>query len=291
MDFILDNKEVPYSYKKPFEYSVDLHLTNMCNLSCVGCDHYSNYKIDGYLSLEDCESYLKSWGDKFNKLKLELRLLGGEPTLNKNLVEIIEITRSYIPNNNIVLITNGFYIDRHDDIKNVLIDNKIVLKLSYHSHDKEYVDKITPIREMLLDWSSDGLNYRSFDYTNYWNKLYRGHGNNMRPYEDNNPRKSWESCGQTWFDGIQCLQLYNNKLWKCPPITYLSDVLDKNGIQNHPSWKKYLKYEPLSSNVSLKEMVNWMKREEEHVCNMCPAYDDTREKVIDKDVFGKRISK
>ena len=50
-------------------------------------------------------------------------MLGGEPTLNKNLVEIIEITRSYIPNNNIVLITNGFYIDRHDDIKNVLIDN------------------------------------------------------------------------------------------------------------------------------------------------------------------------
>ncbi len=35
-------------------------------------------------------------------------------------------------------------------------------------------------------------------------------------------------------------------------------------------------------------MVNWMKKEEEDVCNMCPAYDDKRETVLDKDVFGER---
>ena len=63
-------------------------------------------------------------------------------------------------------------------------------------------------------------------------------------------------------------------------------MLNKHGIQNHPSWKKYLKYEPLSSKVSLKEMVEWASVEEEHICNMCPAYD--KERVEDKDVFGKR---
>jgi hypothetical protein len=31
-----------------------------------------------------------------------------------------------------------------------------------------------------------------------------------------------------------------------------------------------------------------MKKEEEDVCNMCPAYDDKRETVLDKDVFGER---
>ncbi len=44
----------------------------------------------------------------------------------------------------------------------------------------------------------------------------------------------------------------------------------------------------LSGDVTLEEMVTWMRQEEEDVCNMCPAYDDTREKVIDKNVFGER---
>ena len=65
-------------------------------------------------------------------------------------------------------------------------------------------------------------------------------------------------------------------------------VLTKFGLHTHPKWKPYLKYKPLSGDVTLEEMVTWMRQEEEDVCNMCPAYDDTREKVIDKDVFGER---
>ena len=56
----------------------------------------------------------------------------------------------------------------------------------------------------------------------------------------------------------------------------------------HPKWIPYLKYKPLSGDITFEEMVNWMKKEEEDVCNMCPAYDDKRETVLDKDVFGKR---
>jgi hypothetical protein len=122
-----------------------------------------------------------------------------------------------------------------------------------------------------------------------WRKQYKGHGVTMRPYEDNEPRKSWEICQCSWANGgVQNVQLYENTLWKCPPITYLKGVLTKFGLHTHPKWKPYLKYKPLSGDVTLEEMVTWMRQEEEDVCNMCPAYDDTREKVIDKNVFGER---
>jgi hypothetical protein len=169
---------------------------------------------------------------------------------------------------------------------------------------------INPVKEKLRRWSDEGLDYRSFDYTEgfgwtgteavalgggrihndgIWRKQYKGHGVTMRPYEDNEPRKSWEICQCSWANGgVQNVQLYENKLWKCPPIAYLKDAVTKFGLQTHPKWKPYLKYKPLSGDVNFEEMVNWMRREEEDVCNMCPAYDDKREKVLDKDVFGER---
>jgi len=309
MDYIKDNKDKPFGYKKPFEYEVEIHLTNMCNFFCNGCSHYSNYKIGGYLGLERFEEYLKTWSDKFNKLELEFRLLGGEPTLNRHLVDIIKLARQYIPENNILLITNGWFLLDHKHIKETLIDNKIVLKLTEHSNEKEYLDKLNPLKKILKGWSDEGLDYRSYDYTEgmkfssdamalgggridnhgIWRKQYKGHGITMRPFEDKEPRKSWEICQSTWFNGgVQLINLYENKLWKCPHIAYLKDTLTKFGLQTHPKWKPYLKYKPLSGDVTFEEMVNWMRQEEEDICNMCPAYDDTREKVLDKDVFGKR---
>jgi len=309
VDYIRDNKDKPFIYKKPFDYTVEIHLTHMCNFFCSGCSHYSNYKLNGYLSTERFKHYLETWSDKFNQLPLEFRLLGGEPTLHRNLVELIELSRKYMPDNNILLFTNGTYLHKHKNLKDVLIDNKIVLKLTDHSQEKKYRDKIDPIREILLKWSDEGLDYRSYDYstdfgfsseatdkgggrgdnTSIWRKQYKGDGVTMRPFEDNEPKKSYEICCCSWAKGgIANIQLYENKLWKCQHIAYLKDVLTKFGLQTHPKWTPYLKYKPLSSNVTFDEMVSWMKREEEDVCNMCPAYDDKRETVLDKDVFGER---
>lgn len=120
MDYIRDNKDKPFIYKKPFDYTVEIHLTHMCNFFCSGCSHYSNYKLNGYLSTERFKHYLETWSDKFNQLPLEFRLLGGEPTLHRNLVELIELSRKYMPDNNILLFTNGTYLHKHKNLKDVL---------------------------------------------------------------------------------------------------------------------------------------------------------------------------
>ena len=86
--YVQDNRNKPYKYKGKYEYCIGIHLTNMCNLFCTCCSHYSNYKLDGYLSVERFTEYMETWADNFNALSLELRLLGGEPTLHKDLEEI-----------------------------------------------------------------------------------------------------------------------------------------------------------------------------------------------------------
>ena len=42
------------------------------------------------------------------------------------------------------------------------------------------------------------------------------------------------------------LQLYESNLYKCAPIAYIGDVLEKFGMENDPDWKPYLNYEPLT---------------------------------------------
>ena len=86
--YVQDNRDRPFKYKSKYEYCIGIHLTNMCNLFCTGCSHYSNYKLDGYLSVERFTEYMETWADNFNALSLELRLLGGEPTLHKDLEEL-----------------------------------------------------------------------------------------------------------------------------------------------------------------------------------------------------------
>ena len=61
-----------------------------------------------------------------------------------------------------------------------------------------------------------------------WHKQYKGYGKTMKPFKDNNPRGAWSICNCTWANnGVATIQLYENKLWKCPPIAYLKDVLSK----------------------------------------------------------------
>ena len=311
--YVQDNQNIPFKYKGKYEYCIGIHLTNMCNLFCTGCSHYSNYKLDGYLSVERFTEYMETWADNFNALSLELRLLGGEPTLHKDLEEILKISREYIPKNNICVLSNGFFIDNHPTLKETLIDNKIVFKVSYHSDEPEYQEKLKPIREKLLQWSNDGLDYRSYDVSidtitteggggmynsghlgqsmgdQIWHKQYTGYGRTMKPFKDKNPRGAWSICQCTWANGgIAIQQLYENKLWKCPPIAYLKDVLSKFDLLDDEDWKPYLSYRPVEAPISVEDMVKWMRLEEEHICNMCPGSIESREKVLDKNVFGKR---
>ena len=116
-----------------------------------------------------------------------------------------------------------------------------------------------------------------------------GHGRTMKPYKDHNPRGAWSICQCTWANGgIAIQQLYENKLWKCPPIAYLNSVLSKFDLLDDADWKPYLSYKPIEAPISVEDMIKWMRLEEEHICNMCPGSIESREKVLDKNVFGKR---
>ena len=114
---------------------------------------------------------------------------------------------------------------------------------------------------------------------NHWYKTYTGDGYNAKPYADKDPKKSWEICVSK-----ESVQLYKYNLYKCGPIAYLNDFLDKYNLSNDPDWISYYNYKPLKSKCTESELSKFLATKEENICNMCP----TNPKYFDdKDVFNR----
>ena len=43
--------------------NLEMHATHNCNLTCEACDHYSNYRTKGIISLEQASEWMSLWQD------------------------------------------------------------------------------------------------------------------------------------------------------------------------------------------------------------------------------------
>ena len=166
----------------------------------------------------------------------------------------------------IVLVSNGFFLLRHRTLPKVMAaDPHATLYLSIHHDDPVYREKLKPVFELLNGWIREhrirAALYKS--HTN-WTRRYKGEGAAMEPYEDANPRQSWEKCPARY-----CMQLFEGKLWKCGPLAYLQLQDRRFGLA--PKWAPYLNYQPLSPECTEAELREFTSRQEESSCGMCPA--------------------
>lgn len=66
--------------------SLEIHVSYHCNLSCKGCSHMTPLEKEKFIDENDIYDKLKILS---KCLHCEvIRLIGGEPTLNKNLADI-----------------------------------------------------------------------------------------------------------------------------------------------------------------------------------------------------------
>lgn len=245
---------------------VEIHLTHSCNLTCDSCGHFSNDGHSGRLTPTTFTENVLPWSDRL--LPEYFLLLGGEPLLNPDLLEIIPLARELFPSPVcIILVTNGFLLHRFKKLPEVLAKNKLRLDISIHHNSPEYLDRIKDVMGLVEDsYSPAGIDVRYRDSYKDWTRMYKGGGANIRPYTDNNSQMSWEACVSK-----DCLQIHEGKLWKCPPLAYLPMQVNKFGIDPNGEWKKYLQYKPCEPDCSGSRLNYFLSKKCEHFCAMCPA--------------------
>lgn len=93
-----------------------VHITDHCNLNCIGCNHFSPIAKEFYLEKDcfekDCKRIFELAGGEVS----EVALLGGEPLLHPNIYPILEIAAKYFSHSDIVLITNGILLFKQPEI-------------------------------------------------------------------------------------------------------------------------------------------------------------------------------
>ena len=129
-----------YTSKK---FDLSYHVIDRCNKNCIACGHFSPLadKNDNGVTVEQFTKDVESAAFLSPNVR-HFILTGGEPTLNKNLIEIIKISKKYFKNvhlcsnglnrqffidnakflndNNISVFITKYNLDNFDDIKNVL---------------------------------------------------------------------------------------------------------------------------------------------------------------------------
>ncbi len=244
-------------------HEIQLHLTHSCNLTCEGCTHYMNQGHSGKVSLETASEWYDSWNKKI--LPLRVTLMGGEPSLHPDLTEFVYLTRKKWPNSYIEIVSNGFFLHKHPGLWKALKQTNTTLGVSVHADgDPEYRKKFEPIYALMKQWIDYGAPVEMRPSIIHWLRQYKGYGDKMEPYEDNDPKNSWKHCVSKL-----CVQLHEGKLWKCPALAYLPMQAEKYNLSE--KWDPYLKYIPLDPSCSKEELKDFFTRREESFCKMCPA--------------------
>lgn len=112
---------------------LEFYITNVCNLTCDGCNRYNNYKFSGFWPWAEAEPVLRAWAEKID-VKHPV-ILGGEPLLHPDIVQWIDGLNKIFPNYSGVQVqSNG---TRIDCVKNLypLLRNGNWIGISIHNPD------------------------------------------------------------------------------------------------------------------------------------------------------------
>jgi MoaA/NifB/PqqE/SkfB family radical SAM enzyme len=253
-----------------------MHVAHGCNFTCDGCTHFSNEGFGGRETPSSFRNFVAPWAKRI--LPSHVLLLGGEPTLNPELTEIVSIARDLWPEPAMMLVTNGWFLHKHPDLPKVLKERRVHLDVSIHHNSPDYLAQL----EKVKDWaSSHELIIRWRESFRDWMLYYKGVGKTAEPYTDNDPQSSWNHCPSRW-----CMNIHEGKLYKCPMIAYVPMHVAKYG-DNNGKWALYLKYTPLSPDCTDTELRQFISKQCEAFCAMCPAHptphhkaDPTRRKAL-----------
>lgn len=131
-----------YSDRLEFD-TVEFHVTDKCNLNCRYCSMFSGLVKDN--NLPDIKQYvrdLKRIQSVFRSLK-RVKLLGGEPLLNPELQQFIEMTRDIFHFAKIQLITNGLLITAmNQELIQSIVKNNVEIVISYYMPLNPKIDDI-----------------------------------------------------------------------------------------------------------------------------------------------------
>lgn len=208
----------------------EFYITNVCNLTCIGCNRFNNVKFKGWQNWNAHKDTYRRWSEQ---LELQtISILGGEPLLNPTFTDWVLGLRELWPRANLRIASNGTQLDKHHEFYKILQNSpKIRLSVCLHNkmHKKELINKVknflvgpfeskfdpTPYRECLTFTDVNGV------VIEVWHNWWFHQGAMIKNYEtgkftlhQSDPEKAHKICHSK-----TCHHFENGMLYKCGPAS------------------------------------------------------------------------
>lgn len=257
--------EIDYRKSKVRLNRFEYHVTDTCNLHCEQCSHYSNFTTKGTRSVSEVVEELKPWSAKIAPDLV--CLLGGEPTINHDLVPILYAVRGMYPKSRMMLVSNGFFLERHPELPEAVIDLEIDFQISKHHESEAYNQRFEQVTEILNQWKRDhsGFTFNIRQSLRKWIQQYEHRADGKAYPIRSRPTFAWKACVQKY-----CHQIYRGKLWKCPAIAYFRNLESKLGLEDIADWNRFREYKPLSPECTIAELKKFVDERAISACGLCP---------------------
>jgi hypothetical protein len=126
-------------YKQPHLMYFELNIVDHCNISCLGCSHFSPIAEKRVSPLESVKNDLMRMSELTRQNVDEIHILGGEPLLHPNLCAIMEAARAAFPDSVLSVITNGvLLLNQPETFWRVCRDNDITLEVTKYPLNIDY---------------------------------------------------------------------------------------------------------------------------------------------------------
>ena len=251
---ILDHEDIPYEYCARISDDdsdllyLETHAADTCNLKCRGCMHFSNIAVHpNYPDLREFDRDFKRLSELFSNIFI-IRLMGGEPLLNRELGSCVKIVRHHFPAAELRIVTNGLLIPRQpDELWEVLRECHVSMDIS------PYPPTMQMIGELTARLDAEHIPYGTIaeELQDFRKSL------TLTPSHD--PEKAVRLCQSS-----RCHFLRNGKIAKCPLPLLICDF--NNAFHCSISSEDIFDIYKEASGIELREKL------ERHadMCRYCP---------------------
>jgi organic radical activating enzyme len=231
---------------------VEFYITNVCNLTCRGCNRFNNYNFKGHQLWADHADQYELWSRRLDLPRIVI--IGGEPTLNPDLELWASNLRRLWPDAVIMVQTNGTY----QRPEHLTFWNKYRVGFGVSLHDPATADQIS------ANWKNRAGIFEA--YTFHQSAVIEQ--NEKYTLHSGDPAETFAWCGMKHDH-----TMYNGKLYKCPAMSNLPDFDQQFNLQLSDQQRKLLyNYQPLSADCSDTELEQFMATRDQHIpqCEFCP---------------------
>ena len=131
-----------YSDIKPIFPYIEYHLADTCNLNCRRCGHCANIATDPkFPDIDLFKENLINLKNLFSNIDI-LRLMGGEPLINKNYPAFVEAAAEVFPKTNLYIVTNGLLLIKQKNEDIYRVRDKAIFQISQYPPTRKCMNEI-----------------------------------------------------------------------------------------------------------------------------------------------------